>query len=90
MDEAGQHLVFAHRSLGCNLGWLIIKCVNQGQAWKLLPQPSARATHFRHVTAASSPEPELQSGFDWQMLWQRALCALFLQAPYRSSALLSF
>lgn len=32
MDKAEQHLVFAHRSSGCNLGWQIIKCVNQGQA----------------------------------------------------------
>lgn len=33
-NEAGQCLVFAHRSSGCHLGWQIIKCVNQGQGWK--------------------------------------------------------
>ena len=26
--------MFAHRGSDCHLGWQIIKCVNQGQAWK--------------------------------------------------------
>lgn len=69
------------QSSGCNPGRQIIKGVNQGQTWKLLPQPSARATHFSHVTVASSAEPELQSAFDWQML-QHGLRVLFSCRPH--------
>lgn len=61
-NEAGQHLMFAHRSSDCHLGWQIIKCVNQGQAWKWQGEACETRLAVKHQRKESRFEEERVTG----------------------------